>query len=65
MGHLNYLNEKPYHDLIARLNQYQVGAPKTAEIYEILRILYTKEEAQVGSSFPLGPATIEELVLRY
>lgn len=64
MGHLNHLNEKPYQDLINRLNQYQIGAPKTAEIYEILRILYTEEEASVGASFPLGPATIEVLANR-
>jgi Pyruvate/2-oxoacid:ferredoxin oxidoreductase delta subunit/DNA-binding MarR family transcriptional regulator len=61
MAHLNQLVEKPYRDLINRLNQYQVGAPDTAEIYEILRILYTKEEARVGARFPLGPATLGEL----
>ncbi len=64
MGHLKYLQEKPYHDLIKRLNKYQVGAPETSEIYEILKILYSKEEAQVGARFPLGPATFEELVKR-
>ncbi len=64
MGHLKHLPEKPYHDLIKRLNQYQVGAPETAEIYEILKILYSQEEAQVGARFPLGPATMEELIKR-
>jgi len=64
MGHLNQLTEKPYQDLITRLNQYQIGAPHTEEIYKILEILYTKEEAYVGSRFPLGRANLEELAQR-
>lgn len=61
MGHLNQLQEKPYQDLIERLNHYPVGAPGTAEMFEILNILYTREEAAVGARFPLGPATLAEL----
>ncbi len=61
MGHLNQLQEKPYQDLIERLNRYPVGAPRTEEMFEILNILYTKEEAAVGAKFPLGPATLAEL----
>lgn len=61
MGHLNQLQEKPYRDLIERLNHYPVGAPRTEEMFEILNILYTKEEAAVGAKFPLGPATLAEL----
>ncbi len=61
MGHLEHLPQKPYHDLIKRLNQYQIGVPDTQEIYKILQILYTKDEARVGSKFPLGPASLKEL----
>ncbi|MBI5789605.1 MAG: 4Fe-4S binding protein [Candidatus Schekmanbacteria bacterium] len=58
---MSHLTSKPYTELIKRLNKYQIGAPDTHEIRKILEILYTKEEAFVGSKFPLGPATLEEL----
>ncbi len=61
MGHLGNISENIYQELICRLNEYQVGAPDTVEIHEILRILFTKEEAYVGSKFILGPLTIDEL----
>ena len=60
MGHLGS-TDKPYKDLITRLNQYQIGAPDIEEMYKILEILYSKEEAYVGSRFPLGRASLEEL----
>ena len=64
MAHLNQLGEKPYQELLQRLNQYQVGAPDSEQLRKILEILYTKEEAYVGSRFPLGRASLEELSQR-
>ena len=60
MGHLTGKDEILKH-LQKRLHQNPVGLPEHASVYEILSILFTEQEARVGSKFPPGLVTIEEL----
>jgi Pyruvate/2-oxoacid:ferredoxin oxidoreductase delta subunit len=56
MGHLAI--EKPYLALQERLHKYPVGAPPTEELFEILRIRFTKEEAEIAARMPMTPAPL-------
>ena len=60
MGHLAG-KEEILKQLRKRLHQNAVGLPEHASVYEILSILFTEKEAELGSKFPFGPVTIEEL----
>jgi Pyruvate/2-oxoacid:ferredoxin oxidoreductase delta subunit len=44
-----------------RLHQNPVGLPEHPSVFEILSILFTEKEAEVGAKFPLVLVTIEEL----
>ena len=59
MGHLAL--EKPYVALQQRLDKNPVGAPATDELYEILRIRFSAEEAAIGARMPMVPAPIDVL----
>ena len=61
MGHQSHYSKQVLEALIARLDQYQIGAPATPEMFEILSILFKEEEAHIGSCFPVGPTTLESL----
>jgi Pyruvate/2-oxoacid:ferredoxin oxidoreductase delta subunit len=61
MGHHSDVKKDLILQLVERLHQYPVGAPKAPEIFEILKILYTEEEALIGSKFPMTEATLEEI----
>src|SRR4030042_2719037 len=60
MGHLMGKEEVLRH-LQKRLHKNPVGLPEHPSVFEILSILFTEREAVVGSKFPLGLVTIEEL----
>jgi ferredoxin len=60
MGHLTG-KEEILRQLRERLDKNPIGAPEHTSLYEILSILFTEKEAEVGSKFPLGVVTIEEL----
>jgi Pyruvate/2-oxoacid:ferredoxin oxidoreductase delta subunit len=60
VGHL-LGKEEILRQLQKRLHQNPIGLPEHTSIYEILSILFTEKEAEVGSKFPLGVVTIEEL----
>ncbi len=60
MGHLTG-KEEILRQLQKRLHQNPVGLPEHTSVYEILSILYTDEEAQVGAKFPIGLATFDEV----
>jgi formate hydrogenlyase subunit 6/NADH:ubiquinone oxidoreductase subunit I len=53
-----------YDQLAEHLNTMPVGAPKTPELIEILKVLYTDEEAQLGVKIPFFPMTLDALVER-
>ena len=50
--------------LIDRLNQYPIGLVDNDILRELLSILFTEEEAYVGSKFPLMEATMAEMIER-
>jgi len=60
MGHLAQ-KEEILKQLQKRLHQNPIGLPEHPSLYEVLSILFTEKEAEVGSKFPLGLITIEEL----
>ena len=60
MGHL-LGKEEILKQLRKRLHKNPIGLPEHTSIYEILSILFTEKEAEVGAKFPLGVVTIEEL----
>src|SRR4030043_1514292 len=60
MGHLAG-KEEILKQLRKRLDKNPIGLPEHTSIYEILSILFTEKEAEVGARFPLGVVTIEEL----
>jgi len=60
MGHL-LGKEEILKQLRRRLHQNPIGLPEHISIYEILSILFTEKEAEVGAKFPPGPVKFEEL----
>jgi hypothetical protein len=60
MGHLAG-KEEILKQLQKRLHRNPIGLPEHPSVYEILSILFTDEEAEVGSKFPFGVVTIEDL----
>jgi ferredoxin len=60
MGHLAG-KEEVIKQLQKRLHQNPVGLPEHTSVFEILSILFTEKEARVGSKFPFGAVTLEDL----
>ena len=60
MGHLGSVH-KNYLDLQARLDRTHIGMPVGEALYDILKLLYTEEEARIGAQMPVKPATLETL----
>jgi ferredoxin len=60
MGHLTG-KEGILRQLRERLDKNPIGLPEHTSIYEILSILFTEKEAEVGTRFPMGVVAIEEL----
>jgi len=60
MGHLAG-KEEILRQLQKRLHQNPIGLPEHASAYEILSILFTEKEAQVGAKFPPGVVTFEQI----
>jgi electron transport complex protein RnfB len=53
-----------YDRLADYLNTMPVGAPKTPELFEILKTLYTEEEAELAVKLPFLPMTLDALADR-
>ena len=62
MGHLGI--QKPYVALQERLHKNPIGAPATEELFEILRLRFTEEEAEIGARMPMTPAPLDKLSKR-
>lgn len=60
MGHITK-KEDILKELQKRLNHNPIGLPEHSTLYEILSILFTEKEAEVGSKFPFGFVTIDEI----
>ncbi len=50
-----------YEQLIEKLNQYPAGAPKTEKFVELLKMLFTEEEAKAAVGLPMFPATLSAI----
>lgn len=53
-----------YKNLRKRLDRMPVGAPSDPAMYEILKIMFTEEEARVGAAMPQLPAPLKEVSRR-
>lgn len=62
MGHITARLE--YEKLRAKVDRYPVGTPATSTIYEILKTLYTPQEAELASQLPLRFSTLGALSRR-
>jgi len=60
MGHINNVKEQ-YLALQRRLDQTQSGLPPADEVYEILKILFTEEEASLAVSMPMKPSLLSDI----
>jgi formate hydrogenlyase subunit 6/NADH:ubiquinone oxidoreductase subunit I/DNA-binding transcriptional ArsR family regulator len=61
MGHLTFAKEEVYKALANRLDKNPVGAPLNETLLQILKIMYTEKEAEIGSKFPAGFSTADRL----
>ncbi len=53
MGHNT--SKSGYEKLVKRLNKFPQGVPPSSTLYEILRLLFSEEEAQLVSLLPIKP----------
>jgi NAD-dependent dihydropyrimidine dehydrogenase PreA subunit len=60
MGHLG-MGLGVYGKLQKRLDKFPIGAPSAKELYEILRILFSEEEAFVASRMPIKFSGIKKI----
>lgn len=58
MAHLT--GRSGYKDLIDRYNKFPQGAPESASLYEILRVLFDEEEASLVSLLPIKPFSVKD-----
>ena len=59
MGHRTL--KSGYQDFVERVNRFPQGAPASAVLYQILKILMTEEEAALASQFPIKPFTLKKI----
>jgi hypothetical protein len=60
MGHLAG-KEAILKQLRERLDKNPIGLPEHTSLYEILSILFTEKEAELGAKFPFGVVGTEEI----
>ncbi|CCK80651.1 4Fe-4S dicluster domain-containing protein [Desulfobacula toluolica] len=56
----HHVNKKIYGNLIDRINRLPQGANPSQLLYQILEILFTKEEAQLISLLPIKPFSVQK-----
>lgn len=61
MGHLGAGKADVFRALAERLDKNPVGAPPNETLMRILHIMYSEQEAAVGSKFPQGFTTLDRL----
>ena len=61
MGHLRGGKEEAYQALAERLSRFPVGVVINDTLMGILKLLYTENEAAVGSKFPIKPRPLAEI----
>jgi len=60
MGHLAG-KEEILRKLRERIHQNPIGLPEHTSIFEVLAILFTEKEAEVGAKFPFGAVTFNKI----
>ena len=55
------MNDKAYSDLCKHLDKHVFGAPEAGPILEILRILFTPEEAELALALKPMPEELSKL----
>ena len=63
MGHLNIAKEQ-LEQLRERIDRNPVGMPASDSAYEILQLLFTDEEARLGTLMPMVPASLNTVARR-
>jgi len=63
VGHIRN-GEGVYGRLQKRLDRFPIGAPPAAALYEILKRLYTEEEAEVAARMPITPIGLDGIARR-
>jgi len=58
MAHLT--GRTGYKDLIDRYNRFPQGAPEAESLYEILRVMFTHDEASLVSLLPIKPFSVKD-----
>ncbi len=48
-----------YHKLVERLNRFPQGAPPSETLYQILKVLFSEEEARLMALLPIKPFTVK------
>lgn len=61
MGHLGLDKAAVFKAMAKRLDKNPVGAPFSETLMQILHIMYTEKEAEIGSQFPQGFVTVNKL----
>lgn len=49
-----------YEKLVERINRFPQGAPPTALLFEILKVLFSEKEASLAAQLPIKPFTVEK-----
>ncbi|HPV43439.1 MAG TPA: 4Fe-4S dicluster domain-containing protein [Spirochaetota bacterium] len=52
-------SKSAYENLAERINRFPQGAPPTALLFDILKVLFTEKEASLVARLPLKPFTVE------
>lgn len=55
------MSENVYERLVDKLNQYPSGAPKGEKFIELLKTLFTEEEAEAGAELPMFPTPLDSI----
>jgi len=58
------MSEEIYQELVARLNQFQTKIPPLESYLDLIKEIYTVDEARLGCAFPPGFHTLEPLAER-
>jgi NAD-dependent dihydropyrimidine dehydrogenase PreA subunit len=58
MAHLT--GKGGYNLLVDRLNRFPQGAPESESLYDILKVMFSDEEARLVSMLPIKPFTVEK-----
>ena len=59
MGHI--VSHGVYRKLRKRLDRFPIGAPESKTMYEVLKTIYTIEEAEVAIKMPMRFSTLKDL----